>query len=285
MEKILEIGTLSNIKDSFEFMAKTQNEVLKYTGKTVILDFRKCKFSHAVFTSFIGALTEIGCAHGIIIKYRFPPNSPPLEYFKRSGMYDYMVNNGSNEHINRNALPFWKVRNDESALMEYIDNIIDLSKIKIEDNARQKFFKNLYEIFVNANDHSDEQYGVYSCGHWMPKKKKLVFSLYDTGIGIPKLVKREINGCLTDIEAFKWALIKGHSTRQLESGVPRGLGLSDLKEFIELNKGRLTILSNGVYYDFNENGEEYITNFSNDIIGTIVCVTINQDDGHIYVSR
>lgn len=141
----------------------------------------------------------------------------------------------------------------------------------------------MYEIFVNANEHSDELYGVYSCGHWMPRQKKLVFSLYDTGIGIPRLVKKKINDRMTDIEAFQWAMIKGHSTSQLERGVPRGVGLSDLKDFIRLNKGRLTILSNGVYYDFNEKGIEKIIQFDCDIIGTMVCVTINQDNEYIYI--
>lgn len=287
MEQIFEMPTLNNRKESFKFLSKLQCEVLERKEKKIIFDFQKCQFSNAIFTSFLGAMTEIGQAHQKIITYRFTEDSELLEYFKKSGLYDYLVNDGRRKHTNQNALPFWKVKMNEDDLMTYIDNIIGLSRINIEDNARQQLFMNFYELFINARDHSNEKHGVYSCGHWMPKKKCLVFSLYDTGIGISKRVKNKFGKSMSDIEALEWALVGGNSTRQLEKGVPRGLGLSNIKKFVKLNNGRLTILSNGVFYDFNANSNansnERIEKFPYENMGTMVCVTIEQDKEYIYV--
>ena len=170
----------------------------------------------------------------------------------------------------------------DNQLMDYIDTIIALSKIKISEEARQTLFRNIYELFVNAKDHSQEKHGVYACGHWMPKKQCLVFSIYDTGIGIPDLVKNKVDG---NMDALNWALVSGNSTRQFELGVPRGVGLADLKKFVAVNAGRLTILSSGVYYDYTANRQEVLEEFPWKSLGTLVCMTINQDKEHIYVNR
>lgn len=283
MEKIYEIQSLDNRCVAFSFLSELQCHMIHCKEDTIILDFRKCKFSHAVFTSFIGALTEIGKAFQKQVRYRFKVDSRIYSYFKKSGMYDYMVNEGKHIHTNQNALPFWKVKMDEELLMSYIDSIIDLSKIRIIDKARQQLFRNFYELFVNARDHSDEKYGVYSCGHWMPRQKCLIFSIYDTGIGIPQLVKNRVDSNLSDIEALEWAMVGGNSTRQLEKGVPRGLGLSDLKKFVELNNGRLSILSNGVFYDYGHRAKNNTEQFEYANMGTLICVTIYQDSEHVYI--
>lgn len=170
----------------------------------------------------------------------------------------------------------------DNQLMDYIDTIIALSKIKISEEARQTLFRNIYELFVNAKDHSQEKHGVYACGHWMPKKQCLVFSIYDTGIGIPDLVKNKVDRSMSNMDALNWALVSGNSTRQFESGVPRGVGLADLKKFVAVNAGRLTILSGGVYYDYTANKQEVLEEFPCKSLGTLVCMTINQDKEHIY---
>lgn len=282
MDKIFEIRTLNNKREDFMFLAKLQEDVLTCEEKRIILSFEKCKFSHAIFTSFIGALTEICKEHGKRITYRFLEDSASLNYFKKSGMCDYMTNDESLSYTNSNALPFWKVDLDDDVFMNYIDSIIGLSHLNILDEAKQKLFKNLYELFVNASEHSHEKNGVFSCGHWMPRNKNLVFSIYDTGIGICDLVKNKIDNTMSKEDALKWALVDGNSTKQLIKGVPRGVGLSDLKKFIALNNGRLTIMSNGVYYDFSSEHGETIEKFKYNTIGTMVCITIMQDEEYIY---
>lgn len=284
MEKVFKMRTLNNNRIAFQFLTELQVNILNCKADRIILDFQSCTFTHAVFSSYIGALAEICRKNNKRIVFRFlSSESKVFKYFKRSGLYDY-ISKGTILHTNENAVPFWKVDMDDEDLMPYIDKIIDLSKISIEEIARQELFRNFYEIFTNAKEHSNERFGVYACGHWMPQKKCLVFSLYDTGIGIPQLVKDKVDSTMSDEEALIWALKTGHSTKQLESGVPRGVGLSDLKKFVRLNRGRLSILSNGIFYDYQGKQKEYVGKLVNRNIGTMVCVTIDQDDEHIYIS-
>ena len=155
--------------------------------------------------------------------------------------------------------------------------------LKLSGTAEAILFKNLYEVLINPVDHSGARNGVYTCGHWFPNKKELAFSVYDTGIGIPAHIKSHINNDFTSKEAVEWALVKGNSTKQLDDGTPRGLGLSDLKDFIELNKGTFIIASNDIYYSYNQGVScKYLIK---PIIGTMVSFIIRNDEEHIYFAQ
>ena len=109
-----------------------------------------------------------------------------------------------------------------------------------------------------------------------------IFSVCDTGTGIPRLVKRQ-HPDISSVDAIHWALQRGNSTAQLNSGVPRGLGLADLKDFTELNKGSLIIFSNNVYYNCSDNGVKVPMRY--EIVGTLITIIITADDEHIYILK
>lgn len=268
--------------DSFNFLANLQNQIIDSSETEIILDFRFCKFSHALFTSFLGALTYIGHAFGKNIIYRTIKDSELYTYFKRSGLYDYIVNDG-NDFTNQNAIPFRLIDMQDDKIIDYIDTILQLAPIKLTEQCHEVLFKNIYEIFNNSAEHSRSHQGVYGCGHWMPNKKQLVFSVYDTGIGIPSLIKERINSSFSSEEAINWALTPGNSTKQLNQGIPRGLGLSDLFNFIKLNDGALNIFSNDIYYRYKNNAN--INLLTSPIIGTFIGITIIADYDHIYTIK
>ncbi len=283
MERIIEMP--HKLKPEFytyDYLAELQNTIIDCSEEKIILDFHNCKFSHAIFTSFIGALSVWAESFNKNLIFRVARNSNVYDYFKRSGLYSFVTGDTTN-YSNKNTIPFRNICMDDSEIINYIDNILSLAPVKLEGTAEAILFKNLYEVLINPVDHSGARNGVYTCGHWFPNKKELAFSVYDTGIGIPAHIKSHINNDFTSKEAVEWALVKGNSTKQLDDGTPRGLGLSDLKDFIELNKGTFIIASNDIYYSYNQGVScKYLIK---PIIGTMVSFIIRNDEEHIYFAQ
>lgn len=282
MEKTFKIPKYLNLQwDSFEYLAELQHNILISNYNKVILDFSECEYTNAAFTAFIGALGDICENKKIRFLIRSKKQSKVNQYFKRSGLYNYIVDDEI-KYINENAIPFSKITLDDEFIIEYIDRILSLAPIKISSDCKRLLFRNIYEIFNNSIDHSEAKMGVFSCGHWMPVKKELVFSIYDTGKGIPKLIKSKIDNTFSSSQALKWALVRGNSTKQLNDGTPRGLGLSDLIDFIKLNHGSIQIMSNDILYE-NKDGEVVIKPLLNSIVGTLISIKIVADYEHIYI--
>lgn len=281
MKKIITVPSQLNInKDAYQFLGKLQYEIFSCKEEDIILDFSQCIFSHNAFTAYLGALKSLSRKWGKTVTFNTVPGKLD-DYFRTSGLYDHFTSSESN-HANKNTIPFTQVKLDDDSLVDYIGNILDLAPIILSDKCRDLLFKNIYEIFTNAVEHSASESGVFACGHWMPTKKKLVFSVCDTGLGIPKTIKN-MDPSLSSEEALIWALKRGNSTKQLSDGVPRGLGLSDLKDFIKLNNGNLNIFTNDIYYNCSTEEKTFILPY--DILGTLITITITADYNHIYILK
>ena len=135
----------------------------------------------------------------------------------------------------------------------------------------------IYEIFVNAQIHSASPF-IYTCGQFFPNKNKIEFTIVDTGIGFKEKINQRFNSNLSAIQAIKWAVQDKMTTK---IGVSGGIGLAVLKEFIELNKGKMQIVSSDGFYQFDSEGE-LDNQFSGQFPGTIVNLQFKTDDKHNY---
>lgn len=280
MKKIIIPNKLNIDADSYRFLSKLQYDICFNTDTDIELDFSNCQFTHSAFTAYFGTLLSISKKWNKNVHLFTKENATIHNYFLKSGIYDYYQKIQGN--INSNSIPFTKITLDDDKLMQYIDNILQRAPISLSDACRQMLFKNIYEIFVNAIEHSHSPCGVFSCGHWMPNKQQLIFSVCDAGIGIPRLVRQQ-HPELTYVDAIEWALQRGHSTKQLTAGVPRGLGLADLVSFTKLNNGSLIIFSNNVYYNCSNNVIGIPMKY--EIVGTLITMIITADYEHIYMLK
>ena len=80
-------------------------------------------------------------------------------------------------------------------------------------------------------------------------------------------------------EAIKWALKEGNSTKKDRQ--PGGLGLKLIKDFINLNTGKMQIISRFGYYEFSQ-GEFSVSDMDHDFPGTCVNIEINTQDSNSY---
>ena len=109
----------------------------------------------------------------------------------------------------------------------------------MSNGVKEKIVEGIYEIFVNAQIHSGSEF-IYTCGQFFPQKNKIEFTIADTGIGFKEKINQHFHSHLSAVQAIEWAVKNKHTTK---TDVPGGIGLAILKEFIELNKGKMQIVS------------------------------------------
>lgn len=159
-----------------------------------------------------------------------------------------------------------------------INELIGRSELpKMSSLLKQKMAEAIYEIFVNAQIHSNSNH-IYTCGQFYPRDNKIEFTIVDTGIGFKKKVNERFNSNLSSIQAIEWAIIDTHTTK---IGVTGGIGLAILKEFIGMNKGKMQIISDDGFYQF-ERGNEQKRTFKGSFPGTIVNLQFKTDDNSSY---
>lgn len=136
------------------------------------------------------------------------------------------------------------------------------------------------EIFNNVIDHADCR-SVYVCGQYFPKSSTLSFSIVDIGKTINENVKTYLTNQHSAVppNTIVWAVQPGNSTKA--DTAPGGLGFSILIDFLKLNNGSFILISDDEIYEINKKKERF-NKISPRFPGTIVTITINLKDDHLY---
>lgn len=265
----------------YKYMSDLFSYICNCYDNYITLDFSDVKYFDAGFVAFLGGMCDYFKSCGKYINLSFPNYTRAYKYFFDSGLLTYI--NQTGVPSNQNAIPFGNFKCvDDNVTNVYTSKFIDLAPITLSKGAEEHISSNIIELFTNAIDHSESFLGCYACGHWMPQHNTLVFSIYDSGIGIPNKIKRKFQNYSSE-DAIKWAFGLGNSTMQLEDCVPRGLGLYYLKDFICKNKGSLRILSNDIYYEYKCGGvSEFFKVIDAPIHGTLITVKVLPDCLNLY---
>ncbi len=151
---------------------------------------------------------------------------------------------------------------------------------KMSGGAKNKIAEALYEIFVNAQIHSESKQ-IYTCGQFFPGKDKIEFTIVDVGVGFRDKINKRFNSNLSATQAIQWA-VKDRNTTKVE--ISGGIGLAMLREFIEMNKGKMQIISNDGFYEYTHKGEN-MELFEGDFPGTIVNLQFRTNDNNSYILK
>lgn len=180
---------------------------------------------------------------------------------------------------NNTTIPYKRFeRHDDKNFAAYVTELLNRPELpKFTPKAQQAISTVFSEIFSNAKLHTDTEY-IYTCGQFFPSKHCIDFAIVDTGAGIKNTVNTKLGTNMNAIDAIKWALIDGNTTK---TGVPGGIGFTILQEFLRLNKGRVQIISNDGYY-CNDNNNIRTARFDDNFPGTILNLQIKTDDTHFY---
>ena len=275
----IDIGTIRSNCNGFNKIADIAKQTQVLFLDSVELNFSRCFFFEANMAAPL---------YSVIARLRNDLNDVDLsnlptdvERILKKNRFLSMFGKNSLPDTNQTTLPFkiFKLTAGEQ-FVEYLTYYLKGKGIPVMSKALAKRFRqSLLEIFLNAAQHSKSDTGIFVCGQFYPQKHRLDFTISDAGVGIRENVreytKKKINSC----NAIKWAMTEGHTTKS--GNQPGGLGLKLLKDFIQLNRGKLQIISAFGYYEFNETGD-FCDKMDFSFPGTCVNIEINTNDTNSY---
>ena len=170
---------------------------------------------------------------------------------------------------------------DDRFFADYIESeLMQRSEIPVMSHGLlKKFRENIFEIFSNAVLHSQTKLGIFSCGQFFFRRHQLDFSVADLGVGIRQNILENTGLDLAPEDAIVWATEERNTTKRGQ--IPGGLGLKLLREFIDLNGGRIQIVSDAGYL-LREDSKTVTARLSRPFPGTVVRIQINTADTRSY---
>ena len=183
--------------------------------------------------------------------------------------------------------------------------IIDFKKnLKLQDQGRLRkqildFVKNqiglhfeisyliyhcLKEVIDNSFSHSKSDFGSYACAVVDKNADQINICILDNGIGIHKSLSEKYNNILNSADAIKNSV--GFLVSRFNDP-DRGRGLFTLQHSIEMNRGRLIIVSGDGYYEYNaishEPTEAIIHTLDNSFQGAIIDISIRNNPDYRFI--
>ncbi|NQU64739.1 MAG: sensor histidine kinase [SAR324 cluster bacterium] len=276
----INIGTTRSNCSGFDGIADIAVKTKNVLFDSIELDLSLCSFFeanmaaplYAVIALLRDELNDVSIANvpsgvtTILRKNKF------LTVFNQSDLLD----------TNQTTLPFkiFKLSAGDQ-FNDYLDTYMKGRGIPTMSEALTKRFRqSLFEMFLNATIHSQSKAGIFVCGQFYPNKHRLDFTIADAGVGIRDNVRKytrkpKLNSC----KAIEWAMTEGNTTKT--GNQPGGLGLKLIKDFIQMNGGKIQVVSRFGYYEFSANGE-FIQKMNNDFPGTCINIEINTEDTSSY---
>lgn len=153
---------------------------------------------------------------------------------------------------------------DDQEYFNYIDTeLLSHEGIKLDEDIKNCIIECLIEVFGNFEIHAKNEYPLFICGQYYPKKREFKCTIQDLGVGFLKPVFEKHPNIDTYEKAIKWALVKGNTSR---TDTPGGLGMEVLKDNMISLGGRFEVISGNCYYICGyENGKKI------DMFKTVEC--------------
>lgn len=278
---VLQVPTLNDSTWDFERLFALWSQANGYF-ETVRFDFSQCTFLRPNAVVFLGGLARL-------IESRYGTVTFDWGSFTDQAVLTNLQRNGLAGIFGRpsrswsgNSIPYREdTIEDPDGILDYLsDYWLGRGWVRVSQRLKDAIVGKMWEIYANAFEHADSPVGIFSCGQHFPRVNELVLSVVDFGVGIAANVRNFLRGDsraerLTAGQCLLWAFGPGNSTRV--NGMARGLGLDLLREFIQVNHGKLEVYTNEGYGLIDTNGGRFVdrqTSFE----GTVFHITLQCDE-------
>ena len=239
--------------NGYELLLRLQNDLSRFHNQEIELSFKNVIWLEANLTAIVGAVIEDLENRKNTVKLieceNFHNKNDILSrngFFPHHGVHLYPNRSGSTQ------ISYKKFKEKEStAYNDYIQKEL-LNKPDFPKHSKRlgdKIKENIYELFENARTHGKCKH-IHTCGQFFPNKKRLHITIVDTGHTIVNNVHSYLKKALKASNCIEWAMQTGNTTK--DGNIPGGLGLGLIFEFINVNKGKIQIVSSNGYWELRE---------------------------------
>lgn len=277
------LPTIRSEKDGFDQLAELAADAQDVYNDQLELSFSRCGFFDANMAAPLAAvLARIAAERFNRVEIVEVPPAIEKVLCKNRFLVPYGYN--SVRDFNQTTLPYARLQlSDEGLFAGYLKKYMNGKGIpRMSEAMGKRFRQSVFEVFQNAVIHSESKVGLFICGQFYPTLQRLDLTIADAGIGIRNNVRRHLREKISSVEAIRWALQEGNTTKR--RGQPGGVGLKFLKDFIELNGGKIQIASRYGFYEYNKGSETFLK-LTADFPGTVVNLEINTGDTNTYQLR
>jgi len=279
----LQIPTINDTPSDFDELFELWG-IVQGCSSNVTFDFSSCEFLRPNAVAFLGGLGRLVEHRNRDVKFDWETaNDKILAILRQNGFagaFGYIHTLGGPG----SSIPYREDRTYatgvENDIINYLKfNWLGTGWVRVTSRLRDAIVGRVWEIYDNAFLHSESSIGVFSCGQFFWRMGLLKLAVVDFGVGIPANLRRHLKAHpfveqLTSAQCLRWAFQQGSTTKP--DTTRRGNGLVLLKEFVNVNHGRLEIYSqNG--YALIEGGKEKFSNRRRFFEGTLVNITLRCD--------
>ncbi|EKT4502381.1 hypothetical protein AAIP31_002290 [Flavobacterium psychrophilum] len=239
--------------NGYELLLRLHNDLSNCKNEEIQISFKNVFWFEANLVAILGAIIEdLEDRNNIIVII-------DVENFKNKN--DILFRNGFLPHYgifsdslfsSSTQIPYKKFREGEPHLYNsYIQTELLDNKDFPSHTERlgNEIKRNIYELFENARTHGKCK-NIHTCGQFYPTRKKLHITIVDTGKTIVNNVRDFLKIEMNSSECIAWAMATGNTTKN--GNTPGGLGLGLIFDFINLNKGKIQIVSSNGYWELRE---------------------------------
>jgi hypothetical protein len=241
----------------------------------VIFAFDGCTFLNQHAVAFLGGLVRYLQSRGCTVQFKLSSletavrNNLRKNGFLRDLGFDHRA--GGNNTIPFRADP---TQNERAFLAYLSDDWLGRGWVDVSDALKDAICCAVLEIYANAFEHGHSTVGVFSCGQFYPIKQEIALAFVDFGIGIPQSVSVVPEAAaLSDSLRIAWALERGNTSKKGN----RGVGLDILRSFVQVNNGKMDIVSHSGFVRLSRSGS-YSPPRNHRFPGTIFNITLKVDE-------
>lgn len=260
---------------------KLYDHALNTSEKDIVFDLSRSESMTPFSVVLHAALIRKCLQRGKSCQYIRPEKRSTRHYMKEMGFNDFFwPPKGNSEFvpIERDKVQLSRPDGIDYLLADRIIAVFD-SHLFLSRGVKDSLQMSIRETMTNAVDHSGKK-RYYVCAQADPKRRQIRLCILDLGRGILNALQPHYPEIKDDYEAIELAIQEGISSRDFKAGY----GLNHIQRFIEVNKGKMWIVSGRGKVMWEGNPiQSYRQSTPVSFDGTIVKLLIHIDRDTLYL--